>query len=122
MEVTGWYVIVPLCLASLVTGPVLALGTPWGLIRHYWVLAKLLITVASILILFEFMQELDAFGELVADTTVPIEGLRSQAPVLHSGLGVLALLVTTVLAVYKPWGMTPYGRRKQRQRRTVSQP
>jgi len=25
------------------------------------------------------------------------------------------LLVTTVLSVYKPWGMTPYGLRKQRE-------
>ena len=44
MEVTGWYVIVPLCLASLVTGLVVSLGTAWGLFRHYWVLAKFLIT------------------------------------------------------------------------------
>jgi len=32
------------------------------------------------------------------------------------------LLVATVLAVYKPKGMTPYGWRKQQQRRTKSQP
>lgn len=36
MDLTGWYVIVPLCLASLATGLVQALGTPWGLVRHYW--------------------------------------------------------------------------------------
>ena len=36
-----------------------------------------------------------------------------QSPVLHSGGGLLVLLVTTILAVYKPWGLTRYGRRKQ---------
>jgi hypothetical protein len=37
----------------------------------------------------------------------------NQSPALHSGGGLLALLVTTILAVYKPWGMTPYGRRER---------
>ena len=37
MELTGWYAIVPLALASVFTGLVNALGTPWGLFRHYWV-------------------------------------------------------------------------------------
>jgi hypothetical protein len=38
MELTGWYVIVPLALASLLTGLVMSFGTKWGLFRHYWVL------------------------------------------------------------------------------------
>src|SRR5260370_28167840 len=41
MELTAWCVIVPLALASLLTGLVQSLGTTWGLFRHYWVLAKL---------------------------------------------------------------------------------
>lgn len=52
MEAIGWFVIVPFSVASLVTGLVQSLGTQWGLFRHYWVLAKLLITVgASVLLL-----------------------------------------------------------------------
>jgi uncharacterized membrane protein len=35
MEWTGWYVIVPSVLASLLTGLVMSLGTKWGLFRHY---------------------------------------------------------------------------------------
>jgi hypothetical protein len=42
--------------------------------------------------------------------------------VLHAGAALLLLLVATVLAVYKPQGMTRYGRRKQREQRAVSQP
>src|SRR3712207_6736343 len=38
MESIAWYVIVPLTLASLLTGLVMSLGTKWGLFRHYWVL------------------------------------------------------------------------------------
>ena len=115
MELTGWYVIVPFCLASLVTGLILSLGTPWGLFRHYWVLVKLLITVVSALILFGFTQTLGSLGHLAADATSSVNELRNlkQSPVLHSGGGLLAIFLATILAVYKPWGMTPYGRRKR---------
>jgi hypothetical protein len=115
MELTGWYVIVPFCLASLVTGLVMSLGTPWGLFRHYWVLVKFLITVISALILFGFTQTLSSLGDLAADATLSMSELRNlnQSPALHSGGGLLALLGTTILAVYKPWGMTRYGRRKR---------
>jgi len=40
MELTLWYVLLPLCLASLVTGLIQPLGTKWGLFRHYWVLVN----------------------------------------------------------------------------------
>ncbi len=115
MELTGWYVIVPFCLASLVSGLVVSLGTPWGLFRQYWVLRKFLITVVSALILFGFTQILGSLGDLAADGTLSMNELRDlkQSPAIHSGGGLLAILVATILAVYKPWGMTPYGRRRR---------
>ena len=33
MELTSWFVIVPLAVAALLTGIVQSLGTPWGLFR-----------------------------------------------------------------------------------------
>src|SRR5215218_1506571 len=51
MEPTAWFVLVPLAFASLVTGLVQSLGTSWGLFRHYWVLFKLLINVATTIVL-----------------------------------------------------------------------
>jgi hypothetical protein len=115
MEMTGWYVIVPFCLAALVTGLVMSLGTPWGLFRHYWVLVKFLISVIAALILFGFTQTLGSLGKLAADATLSIDQLRelNQSPALHSGGGLLVLLLATILAVYKPWGMTRYGRLKK---------
>jgi hypothetical protein len=35
MELVGWTVLVPLAAASLVTGVLISLATPWGLFRHY---------------------------------------------------------------------------------------
>src|SRR5262245_5501673 len=121
MGVTGWYAIAPLCLASLLTGLVMSLGTEWGLFRRYWVMAKFLLTIVSILILFGFMQTLSHIVALAADTTMSIDELRklSRSPVLHSGGALLVLLVNTMLSVYKPWGRTRYGLRKQHEQREV---
>ncbi len=41
-------VIVPVSLAALLSGLVMALGTPWGLVRHYRVLVKFLLTVVAV--------------------------------------------------------------------------
>jgi len=99
----------------------MSLGTKWGLFRRYWVMAKLLLTIVSILILFGFTQTLSHIVALAADTTISIDELRklSQSPVLHSGGALLVLLVNTMLSVYKPWGRTRYGLRKQREQREV---
>ncbi|MEX2612381.1 MAG: hypothetical protein WD380_02280 [Gaiellaceae bacterium] len=126
MEATGWFVLVPLSLASLLTGLVQSLGTKWGLFRHYWVLAKLLINVFATIVLLLYMQTLSSLAGVAAETALSSDDLgvlRSPSPVLHAGAALLLLLVATTLAVYKPRGLTPYGKRKQHEQRTVlSQP
>jgi hypothetical protein len=104
MELTGWFVIVPLSLAALLTGLVQSLGTEWGLFRCYWILVKFVLTIGAVTILLLHM---------------PAVSRRSgvQAEVVHAGGGLLVLLATTTLSVYKPWGRTRYGRRKQQERR-----
>lgn len=119
MELIGWYVIVPLCLASLATGLIQALGTQWGLFRHYWVLDKFLITLVSTLILFGFTKTLNNMGDLARDATLSTDNLQNPSPILHAGLALLALLVTATLSVYKPWGKTRYGRRKAEEGRVA---
>ena len=122
MHLTGWHVLVPLCVASLTTGLIMSLGTSWGLFRHYWVLVKFVITILAAIILFMYTQTLDQLGAMARDSTLSLNNLRNPSPVLHSGLAVLALLVNTTLSIYKPKGMTRYGRRKQREQPRVRGP
>ncbi len=112
-------VIVPLSFAPLLTGPVLSLGTPWGLFLHYWILAKLLITILSTVILQVHMQPIIYLADAAAKTALFSADLyRMQVQmVVASGAALMALLVATVLAVYKPRGITPYGWRKQHEQR-----
>jgi hypothetical protein len=116
MEFTGWYVLVPLALASLLTGVVQALGTTWGLFRHYWILFKLLINVFATIVLLMYTQTLSSLADVAAETNLPVP--RSPSPALHAGAALLLLLAAATLAVYKPRGMTPYGRRKEHEKRT----
>src|SRR5260370_6017617 len=51
MDVVGWWAIVPLTIAALVTGLLMSLGTHWGLFRHYWVLISLVLTIVSTVVL-----------------------------------------------------------------------
>jgi hypothetical protein len=120
MELTGWFVIVPFALASLLIGLVQSLSTPWGLFRHYWVLVKLLLTVFATIILLLHMPTVSYFAGVATETdSANLGGLRGE--LIHAGGGLLVLLVTTTLSVYKPRGMTPYGWRKQREQRKESQ-
>jgi hypothetical protein len=120
MELTGWAVLVPFSLASLLTGLVCSLGSTWGLFRHYWVLFKLVINVVATTVLLLYMQTLDYLGDVAARTTTEVPGelgeLRDPSPTLHAAAALLLLLVATTLAIYKPRGMTSYGQRKQQRR------
>jgi hypothetical protein len=125
LELIAWFVLVPLAFASLVTGLVQSLGSAWGLFRHYWVLAKLVINVFATIVLLLYLSTLGHLADLATETTVSgggLDRLRDPSPVLHAGAALLLLVTATVLAVYKPQGLTPYGWRKQVERRGIAPP
>jgi hypothetical protein len=114
MELTAWSVLVPLAVASLVTGLIQALGTKWGLLRHYWVVVKLVITVVATVVLLLYTQTLDELAGIAAErawSTADLAALRSPTVVLHSSVALVLLLVATTLAVFKPRGLTRRGRK-----------
>ena len=117
------FVIVPLSfLPLLLTGPLLSLGTPWGLFRHYWILVKLVINILSTLILVVHLRPINYLARVAAERTLSSadHGVQVQL-VVASGAGLVALLIATALAVYKPRGMTVYGWKKQYEEHMVSQ-
>ena len=115
MEPAARIILLPLAYASLVTGLIQSLGTNWGLFRHYWVLFKLVINVVATVILTSYMATFRHMAGVAADPNADFSTVRSSSPVLHSTLALFVLLVATVLAVYKPRGLTPYGWRKLRE-------
>jgi hypothetical protein len=117
MEFIGWFVIIPLSLAALVSGIVQSLGTPWGLFRHWWITAKLLLTTGAAVILLTHMQAVSRMARIAADPVwagADFRDLRVQL-IVHAAGGLLVLLAVTALSVFKPWGLTSYGRRRASQ-------
>jgi hypothetical protein len=114
MALTGWYVIVPLAVAAFLTGLVMALGTPWGLFRRYWVLISLGLTVLATAVLLLHMPSVSSLADQARSADgARLGGLGSD--LLHPGLGLVLLLVITGLNGYKPRGLTRYGWRKQQE-------
>ena len=114
MDLVGWYVIVPLAISSLVTGLVMALGTRWGLFRHYWVVISFLLTLFATVVLILHMPSVTATADL-AQRRGGAELAALGGDLEHPSIGLLILLVVHVLNIYKPPGLTRYGWRKQRQ-------
>jgi uncharacterized membrane protein len=102
-------------LLTLTTGVVLGLGTRFGLARYWWVVTKLVITVAfCVLILVALRPTLaDAATQTaLVDATLPerLTDVRRNMifpPIVSTSM----LLFASWLSVYKPWGATPRGRR-----------
>lgn len=117
MRMTTWLVIVPLSIASPLTGIVQSLGTPRGLFRHYWVLIKFLITIpCTAILLFAHMKPIDLLAQGAALNVWPAELRQLQIhSVVAAGAALVVLLVLTALSVYKPAGTTSYGARSYQQ-------
>ena len=115
MDLIGWWVIVPLGCLALLTGLVMALGTPWGLVRYYWVLIAFAFTSFALVILILHMPSVTATAWLAtqADDTTAV---RLGGDVLHPAVGLLVLVFIAVLNIYKPRGLTGLGQRARSQR------
>ncbi|WP_240505015.1 hypothetical protein [Nocardia mangyaensis] len=101
--------LVPLSVASLVTGVVQSLGTPWGLIGHYWVLFELVLNVVATAILLLYTGTVDHYAALAADPASTLDALRAPTFVVHGVAATVILVGATVLAVVKPRGLTLFG-------------
>ncbi|MFE9661616.1 DUF2269 domain-containing protein [Streptomyces sp. NPDC005955] len=104
---TDW-LILPLSLTTLATGLVLSLGTPWGLLRHRWVLAKFCLTLAATTAsAFAFRPEVSAAAARVTSGQ-PVESTIDL--VLPPAVSLTTYVFITAVSVLKPWGLTRRGR------------
>ncbi|MEO6012867.1 MAG: hypothetical protein ABIQ30_04685 [Devosia sp.] len=98
--------------ASLLIGVVQSLGTPWGLIRYYWVIIKLVLTLVALAVLMLQTETVDLLARAALAGGLGTMGASRFSMVLHGTGGLAVLLVANVLSVYKPRGMTRYGASK----------
>lgn len=106
MEVIGFAIIVPCSVAALLSGLVQSLGTEWGLFRYSWIVTKLSLTVVATAVLLMHVPAVTRMARIAVTASLSsgdFADLRMQL-VVHAVGGMLVLLTTTALSVYKPWG------------------
>lgn len=104
MDAAAGTMLIPVSLLALVTGVVGGLGTKWGLVRYWWVLVKLVVTlVAATLSIFLLRGTLaEAAGAAPAD-------LNRPELVVPPTVALVLYVTMTALSVLKPWGRTRWG-------------
>lgn len=111
MEILGWYALVPLAITAFLTGTLMAIGTPWGLLRHYWVVISLILTLIAVVVLVVHMPDVSATVDIArSGSDAQLIGLGGDTA--HPAVGLVILLVVEVLNIYKPRGVTRYGQRR----------
>jgi hypothetical protein len=115
-DLITWTVIVPLALACFATGVLQSLGTAWGLFRHWWVIAKLVLTVPATGLLLLHTRPIAVLADPAntgALTAGDLRGLQVQLAA-DAAAAIAVLLTATALAVFKPSGLTVHGYRRTR--------
>jgi hypothetical protein len=115
------FVVIPGAFAALATGLVLSLVTPWGLARYWWVLVKLVITVA--VIVYSTLGLGVWVAESIEATATGAQQSDVAGPLAYgAGLNIVAFLFMTWASVAKPWGTTPWttGRPPRRAARSAT--
>jgi hypothetical protein len=89
--------------ATVLTGLALSLGTKWGLLSYYWVMAKIVISVGILVAAFTFLH--DALERAASEA-----GVSGGEQVVLRGFGFasLALVAAVLLSLYKPGGRTRF--------------
>ncbi|MGW0367419.1 DUF2269 domain-containing protein [Streptomyces coeruleorubidus] len=101
--------LLPVAFLTLLSGLVLSLGTPWGLVRYRWVCTKFWLTLATTTAtVFALRPGVNsAVTAVTAGGPLPDAGDVLFGPVVSLS----AYVFMTVISVLKPWGPTRRGRR-----------
>ncbi len=124
MKTFAVVLLLPLGLAALATGLLLGAGGRWGILRHWWVVTKLVINlVLTSLVLALLRPRLDDAAEAslrVDGSLVHRLGSLRLDLVFPPTVSIVALVFAATLGLYKPWSMTARGRRLDRRGRRRS--
>lgn len=102
---------IPMSLATLITGVVISVGTQWGLLRFYWVMTKLMTTVAGMIFAGLYVSRMAVHAaELTASNIHANLSAVDWQIRIGAIIMVTMLTVNTTLSIFKPWGRTSRGR------------
>lgn len=104
----------PISLGILATGLILGMSTRWGVLRYWWVVVKLLLSLVMTILVFVSLVPgvnsiaLGAPGAMSADEVRAHLGVLPTMLLFPPVVSFLMLGVAAVLSVFKPWRHTPW--------------
>jgi hypothetical protein len=108
-NIMGQYIIVPSAIFSVITGVLLCSFTNWGFFKHYWVIAKQIVTLLLVVLgsvwLGPMTKEMTTLSEVGQSQVLQNPNyLTLQSTVTLGGsLQTLALLAVIIVSTVKPW-------------------
>ncbi len=106
----GEYIIVPAAVFSVITGVLLCSFTNWGFFKHYWVMAKQIVTLILIVVgsvwLGPLTKQMTAISESGQSQVLQDSNYLSLQKIVMLGgaLQTLVLLAIIIVSTVKPWG------------------
>lgn len=104
-------------IGALVTGILLSVLTPWGLFKHYWIIAKEGLTILAIIVGPIGMVSW-TLKAVTLTTSDGLNALQDPAFIVNSGqmwvgitLQIISIVAMFAISIFKPWGA-----RKQKNR------
>lgn len=115
LEICTLYIIIPFCIASFLTGIIQAVGTKWGLFKHYWIIIKLFLTFAMTILLFLHLKPISLLSSTAIDSsfTNTGEAIGLIDIIKKAGAALFVLIAIVGISIYKPWGTTKYAMIKE---------
>jgi uncharacterized membrane protein len=108
INIIDFSLVIPLAFSALASGVIISLATKWRLLRHWWVLVKLLLTVAVIVFstvgVGVWVEQSMAATTSSAPTSSPV----ALDLVVGAGANIAAFLFMTWASITKPWPKTPW--------------
>jgi CBS domain containing-hemolysin-like protein len=107
------YLLMPAATLSILSGTALCALTVWGFFKHYWVIAKWVITVTTITAVSGWVGPWVYAATAIAETDRlqalenPLFRFDQQAAMIGGSLEILALLGLILISFLKPWGRRP---------------
>ena len=122
MHIYDLAIMIPLGYLALITGALLSVGTNWGLLKHWWIVTKLVLTVAVLVFAGVFTSGwvLEGVARTPEDPMADLGVLAAQLVANVAAFNVVFWTNATI-SVFKPWGPTPRGQHKLAQQAFAKQ-
>jgi hypothetical protein len=106
MQAITTYAIVPASIGALITGIIQTATNQWGLWKQYWIIFKLLFTIAATILLILHLNPINKLYWAAFESIIAVEELKEiqWQLILDSFAAIILLLTITTVSVYKPWG------------------